>query len=210
MVNGIGAGSIGNKQLGGGVSWSFAFEPSIAITAGRVDKLGLDIRSFREPLTRSVREVMTKSLQRNFDEGGRPPWEPQSEATIEIMRNMGVDGQLMIRSGKLRKVAGQINLWTFTRVSATVRELPEKVWYGAIHQTGYEGSGSSSGGGGFSKFIAKGAGTKKSKSTGPRGVSAIPARPWLIIQPEDIDAIHDVFARWLQERIDRDWSRRAG
>lgn len=198
----MGIGSRTNAQMGRGMSWSFAFEPSIAITAGRIDKLGLDIRSFREPLKNAVKQVMTKSLQANFDAGGRPEsWEPQSAGTLEVMSNMKVDGTLMNRSGALRSVVGQINIWTFTEVSATIRDLPSRVWYGKVHQAGY--SGSTGGTGGFSRFSRRGSGSE----SGGRQVSAIPARPFIMIQDEDIDQIHKVFMDWLQSRVDRSWAR---
>lgn len=201
----MGIGSRTNAQLGSGVGWSFSFEPSVAITAARIDKLGVDIRSFREPLKKAVKDVMTKSFQANFASGGRPtPWEPWSPGTIDVMSNMRVDGDLMVRSGNLQRVVGQINIWTFTEVSATVRDLPSSVWYGKIHQSGYGGSGG--GKGGFSKFSKRGAiGSAKG---GARDVSAIPARPFILIQDEDVDAIHQVFMKWLEERVNRSWAGR--
>lgn len=50
------------------------FTPSMGIMARRVDKLGLDIRSFREPLKRAIRNVVIPSIAENFAVGGRPSW----------------------------------------------------------------------------------------------------------------------------------------
>lgn len=155
----------------------FDFKPSIGIVAKNVDRFGLDIRSFREPLKRSAQKVLGPSFQKNFDEGGRPQsWEPWSEATVEIRDRMGVvGGNLMVRSGKLRRVAGQLNIWTITPTAATIKNLPDSVWYGRLHQAGFKSSA------GWS----------------------FPARPFILIQTEDEDAIHKVFSDWLDERLAR-------
>lgn len=77
---------------GGMLPFSVTFTPTVAILAGRIDKLGMDIRSFKEPLTRSVRDVMTVSIRRNFDVGGRPTWEPLSETTLARRASAGFAG----------------------------------------------------------------------------------------------------------------------
>lgn len=205
------------------------FEPTIGIVAGRIDKLGVDIRSFREPLTRAIKEVMIPSFRKNFDQGGRPEsWPPLSEATLEIRQRRGVGGSdPLIRTGLLRRTMGQQNIWTIKKESAILKDLPAKVWYGAIHQAGYEGRSM--------KALIKKTGSPRAAlesiinqqldvmergiqfrasrgrelryegggGTIRTGAAEIPARPFVMYQDEDEDAIMEIFIKWLGERVDR-------
>lgn len=116
-----------------GFTTKFDFMPSPAIIAASVNKLGMDIRSFREPLKRAIKEVLIPSFQQNFAQGGRPAWEPLSEVTVEIR---GSSSPILIRSGRLQKTMGQQNIWTVTEEYAVIERLPQQVWYGMIHQAG--------------------------------------------------------------------------
>jgi phage gpG-like protein len=139
-------GNLGMHNISRNPGIGVTLESTIGITAAKVDKLGLDIRSFRVPLTRSVQKVMAPSFVENFNHGGRPdPWEPLSDATREIHQRMGWEGgSVLVLTGKLRRVMGQLNIWTINTKAAIIKGLPESVWYGEIHQGGYEGSSSMS------------------------------------------------------------------
>jgi phage gpG-like protein len=161
----------------------FEFRPSMGISAARVDKLGLNIKSFREPLKRSIQQVMAPSFRKNFDVGGRPKWEPLADYTIE-KRDSATP--VLIRSGLLRRTIGQFNIWTVDTQKAAILDLPQKIWYGKIHQGGY-GSRTRRGSTGRTKGQIKAA--------------HIPARPFVLIQTEDYAGIDRVFERWLYERM---------
>lgn len=191
---------------------TITFEPTIAISARNIDRLGADIRSFKEPLQRAVKEVIIPSIAQNFEAGGRPDtWQPLSEATQEIKARMGwAGGDVLIRSGKLRKTMGQQNLWQIKETSAILKELPKGVSYGGIHQAGYEGAS-------MSALAKKKGGAKEALQTiidrqklamatgtkikGGGGVASIPARPFVMFQDEDEDAIAEIFVEWLDERV---------
>lgn len=161
-----------------GVSWTFDFSPSVAIQAGGIRKFAKDVGDFRVPLTLSVKTVMQPSIRRNFNSGGRPSWDPLSEDTI---RAKGGDARILIDSGNLRFVASMFAIWTITDVSATVRDLPNMVWYGKVHQAGAKKAAiASDGNGGYGI-----------------GFVNIPARPFIMVQPEDEDRIADIFELWL-------------
>jgi len=203
---------------------AFEFSPTIGILARDIDKMGVDIRSFREPLRRAIKEVMIPSFKKNFQEGGRPdPWEPLSEATLELRSRLhGRSGsQILVRTGNLMKNMGYTTMWTITSESAIIKDLPERVWYGKIHQAGY----------GTTKAKTTGlikAAMKKGKRLSPADASkqvmagidaqirqamatgqkiktppSIPARPFVMIQDEDEDKIVEVFEDWLDERLAR-------
>lgn len=197
-------GSVGASSLPASIS----FVPSMVIVAGNIDKLGIDIRSFHEPLTRSIRDVMQESIRKNFNVGGRPAWEPLSDATLEIRTNWGnPNTDPLVWTGTLRQVASQLNIWTITKTSALIVSLPQKVWYGAIHQGGYGGTGGSKGTKGQSLHdIVENARANALDGSGNRGGTApIPARPFIVLQPEDEDRITEIFIEWLGERVSRSW-----
>lgn len=179
------------------------FYPTLGIAAARIDKLALDIRSFREPLRRSIKRVMVPSIRRNFDEGGRPSWEPLSEFTLALRAKEGTGDKILVRGGKLRRIASQINLWTITPTSAVIRDLPQQIWYGKVHQSGYGGMGP--------LLLKHGGDIKKAtaefdkKIVKGRTSPNIPARPFLMIHPEDELAIQAVFIEWLAERVVHAW-----
>lgn len=135
-------GKLRTTTLGSNADLGITLDSTIAITAAKIDKLGLDIRSFREPLKRAIQEVVAPSLMRNFDEGGRPEaWDPLSEATLQIRAKAGIGGsQILVRSGLLKRTMGQLNIWDINTKSAILKALPEKIWYGAIQDQGYSGS----------------------------------------------------------------------
>jgi phage gpG-like protein len=172
------------------------FEPSIGISARKLDKLGLDIRSFREPLRRSVKEVMIPSIRMNFDSGGRPPWEGLAGKTIY---RKGGSTKILVTTGALQRVATQLNIWTIDSEKALISNLPQSVWYGKVHQAGY--------GGGTQqkkvriKNVATGQWDEFTESGAESGTGAIPARPFIVMQNEDIMAIERVFSDWLGEKI---------
>lgn len=200
-----------NSNVTGAMAPSLTFEPSIGIACGRINKLGADIRSYRVPLLESIRSVMVPSIRRNFDEGGRPKWEPLSESTMNIRKWFGVSGsQILVRSGALKRVASQINMWTVTTTTAIILDIPDKVWYGKLHQGGYTNTNMSAlirGGLSLSDAVAKTSSDLKAikAAGGESAAGSIPARPFLVIQEQDEEAIMAVFLEWMQMRIDAAW-----
>lgn len=91
------------------------------------------IRSFREPLEQSVRRVVIPSIRKNFAVEGRPQWAPLAPSTV-LAR--GASGPILDRTGRLKKVATQLNIWKYTRDSATIVGLDARVKYATYHQSG--------------------------------------------------------------------------
>jgi phage gpG-like protein len=171
-----------NGLTPGVVGIDMSFSPSLAITAARIDKLGLNIKSFKEPLQRAIKQVMIPSFKANFAAGGRPDrWDPLSEGTLEIRERLGsiVGAGVLVKTGKLSKVMQQQNIWRVTNTTAIITDL--RVFRSAMRSGG----------------------TMKTK-----GAPAIPARPFALFQDEDEDRIAEVFIKWMQERIDRVWPAR--
>lgn len=194
------------------LNWQYDFKPGLGIMASRFDKLELDIRSFREPLKRSIQRVIAPSIGANFLAGGRPiPWQPLMEQTIAVKNKspktrFPVADPLM-RSGLLFKTMQQLNIWTIDSQKAAITDLPDKIWYGKVHQAGTAQAqtlGQIAGGGGtvfgdLNKIVnAVLAGGFSSE----RGMN-IPARPFAMVQEEDLDKIRDEWDIWLNERMIR-------
>lgn len=214
---------LGKLQLMGGVTPSMAprlelvFQPTLVIAAGRIDAAGAELANgFVEPLTKAIREVMMPSIQQNFASGGRPAWEPLSESTLEIRRRFGVGGtRTLYVTGRLENVASSFEIWTITRAFATIRDLPPSVWYGKIHQAGYEGQNSMKRrlrktggdvGAAHESLMADQISAMRSGTTlGGGGVAAIPARPFIVFQPEDEDEITQIFIDWMEKVFEKHW-----
>lgn len=202
---------------------SFEFKPSLGIVAKKVDRWAIDIRSFREPLKRSIQRVMIPSFRQNFATGGRPPWEPLAEATIR-KRNFSA-WPILVRSGKLQRGVTTLKIWTITPAAATIKDLPDRIWYGKVHQGGYEGDEAMLGGGKWfdkyknaaRKVLGPDADDRDVNKLGmqmfdkrmlghgpaPGAKADIPARPFAVFQDDDLDEIQEIFADWLIERAVR-------
>jgi phage gpG-like protein len=200
---------------------SFEFQPSIGILARDIDRLAGNLSSFRKPLEKAITAVMIPSFRKNFDDGGRPAWVPMSEATQIIRQNQGYGGagNLLIKSGTLRMTMGQKSIWTITDESASIRDLPSSVWYGKVHQEGYSGMGSkisaqlksaaksgkriSPGEAGRRAMAAIDKKILSGQAASLRSAASIPARPFVMFQDEDVDAINDVFDKWMGQEMAR-------
>jgi len=199
---------------------AFEFRPSLGIVAKRIDRFGIDIRSMREPLKRSVQQVMIPSIRKNFTVGGRPAWEPLAASTIKQRKSAW---PILVRTGRLRRGVTTLKVWSIGQTTATIRDLPERIWYGKVHQGGVEGSGTNAGKW-FAPYEKKakellGPDANKKEVTelafklhdkrllqhgaAPAATAEIPARPFAVFQDEDLDDIQEIFADWLMERAER-------
>lgn len=171
------------------VSIDLNFEPSVGILARKVDKLGLNIKSFRVPLHDSVKKVMIPSIRKNFDVGGRPKWVPLAMGTIA---QKGGNTAPLIRDGSLRRQMGYIKIWHIDSEKAMIADLPQSIWYGKVHQAGLGGTTTVS-----VRNIATGAITNITEES----EGGIPARPFVMIQKQDERGIERIFDQWLKMRI---------
>ena len=181
--------SVQSQAIGAGMGIEYSLDPSAVILVAQFNKLGLDIRSFKEPLHRSVK-YMGGSFQQNFAVSGRPnKWPELSDATIDKKFKLaaGRPSAPLIRSGLLQKTVGQQKIWKINGLEgyAAVNNLGSAD-YGIYHQEGFEGG---------EIGVLLGGGKIGIQSTG-----GLPARPFLVFQKEDEKNIEDIFIRWFQER----------
>lgn len=175
------------------------WEPSVGIAAGRINKLGADIRSFREPLSAAVKEVVIPSIRTNFDVGGRPAWEPLDQDTLKKRSVAGQGEGPLNRTGALKRGASQFNNWRITTTTAVMTNIPDRVWYGRIHQAGAE-RGASGG------WVQKGLKMVYEGQMSDEGGWSLPARPFVMLQEEDEVKIFEIFNAWLESRVLRDFA----
>src|SRR6202012_892431 len=175
----------------------FDFKPTLALSARNFDTLDIDIRSFKEPLKRSIQQVIAPSIGQNFLSNGRPDgWTPLS-ADTEVVKaqdpntSFPVDS-ILRRTGLLWKTMQQYNIWTVTQTQAAILSLPDKIWYGNIHQAGFGNKASS---------FADPLHINLDELSKAENRVYIPARPFAMLQDEDLDKIQDVFSTWLNERV---------
>lgn len=208
----VGSGLRFDRNIQGTIEMGWFLTPSIGLLAKDIDKMGINIKSFREPLTRSVKLVIIPSIRKNFEEEGRPDkWEDLAAYTVKVR---GTTGPILTRTGRLKKGATQFNIWSISETAATVKKLPDAVWYGAVHQAGT---------GGFSQYmtqaqreLGKGASGRevityayelmdkaRGGARGHRKV-AIPQRQFIMYQDDDEDDIQQIFYEWLVERTVKD------
>jgi phage gpG-like protein len=105
--------------------------PNAEVLEANYREFGLDIRSFREPLKRSVQQVMAPSMVRNFEVGGRPSWTGLSAGTIEKKAS----DTILVETGKLRSKVGQLNNWNITQTDAEMTHVSGTA-YAGVHQFG--------------------------------------------------------------------------
>jgi len=185
------------------VNLGFSFTPSMAMSAKAFEKFGIDIRSFRVPLKRSIQQVIAPSIGKNFTSNGRPDgWVPYAADTAAMKardpKNKFGSGDLLRRSGLLWKTMQQYNIWTVTTTQAAILDLPEKIWYGALHQAGY-GMSAAAIKPAKGLFLSPG----ELKAMGGAAKVSIPARPFAMFQVQDLDRVQEVFYKWLEERAVR-------
>jgi phage gpG-like protein len=176
---------------------SFEFKPSLALSARNFNTLDVDVRSFREPLKRSIQRVIAPSFAQNFISNGRPDgWQAYADDTVEMKmqdpKNRYGPGDILRRSGLLFKTMQQYNIWTVSTTQAAILALPDKIWYGNLHQSGF---------GQLPSSFANPLQIPLDQLAQGQNKVYIPARPFALLQDEDLDGIQKVFGDWLDERI---------
>lgn len=208
----------GRPPMAGGLKFGRILEagwelrPSIVIAARDINKLALDIQHWREPLERSVIEVMMPSIAKNFVMEGRPDeWEPLALYTEKVRGNRR---PILYRTGALERAASSFSIWTFSDTGATIKKLPVHVWYGAIHQEGYGSvwqkaqktlgpSAAHADVMALAQKIFRQAGSAPGKFAKRESQIVIPQREFILFQEDDIEDIQMIFANWMEDQADQ-------
>lgn len=171
------------------------------ILANDIDKLSMSFKSFKEPLTKSLNDVIIPSIEANFAAQGRPGWQPLSPNTIRdrIRKGYGA-GPILQRTGRLMKEATRKNIWEVSSDMLKLRTVyfDQKVPYAQYHQLGANTRGS--GGGKLKKFV----GSAGSKLSVPK-VGFLPARPFVQLTMDEEVEIATIFMAFMNEKVDKYW-----
>lgn len=141
------------------------------------------------PAFRRAAKIMLESVKHNFDLEGRPKWKPRARATVAGYLTEGKRfGKLLRVSGKLFRSIKSM----YSSRSASVRSVGVK--YAGIHEFG----------GTVEIPEIRPTRARALRFWSPQGIVFtrrvrahsvhIPARPFLLIQEEDMDRIVDEFA----------------
>lgn len=146
------------------------------------------------PIMRAFGNHMMSSVRENFSVGGRPTWdEPKFEVTPLVMTK---DGKRRVGRGRRaqgrKKMGGLLVLSGDLRSSITFDPQPADLVLVAapeedpvkapVHQWGVPDTAH----GGSGRLAGRG------------NTVAIPARPYLVFQPEDIVFFRDLVAGWIR------------
>lgn len=177
--------------------------PPPQIYAEEFDNMGLNIKSLREPLTRAVRQVMIPRFKQNFstESAAGERWQPLSYYYERSRKYKGKP--ILVQTGALKRVATRFTkTWTINGISGqayiNVGSIQNEVPYLLLHQLGeeYYSAGGSSMESDTSRRAKKGKGFVA--AGGPQNV---PARPFFVINGDDVDAVADVFDEWVTEIV---------
>ena len=128
-------------------------------------------------------EVVRPSIDKNFEVGGRPSWEPLSAATlgmgkaefIESAASGLIGGRTpLVKSGQMRRAATAKARFKIRENEMIYGDWPEKRWFGPVHNL---------------EELAERA--------------EIPHRPFTLFQPEDQVAIQEITLDWVERAVNK-------
>lgn len=109
---------MGKGIFGGGglilVTNAPMFRRAAYINAERIDKLGAQFNTWKDPLFRSLREVIIPSIAANFAQEGRAPkWAPLATSTGMTRQKLGYGAfhPILQRTGNLKRVMTNPGIW---------------------------------------------------------------------------------------------------
>lgn len=164
-------------------SVSIEFVPPLERIQEDLAEIDRDLSNMRTPLRESVRSVVIPSIDTNFQAGGRPTWQSLSPETVNRRLRQGTGTRVLQETGKLRAAATQFSRWEIGTQEARISNWPANVHTRAA--------------------VAEGGASRAGYT---RSVT-IPARPFLMIQPEDADNVEEIFLDWMERVARGHWSR---
>jgi len=184
--------------------------------AGMIDKLSMQFKSFKDPLTKSLNMVIIPSIIKNFEAEGRPKWRPLAKSTIASRYALGFPrGPILERTGRLKREATRKNIWEINLDILKLRTVyfDQKVPYAQFHQMGAQipatrmtGSlGATVGKKGVFQIGAYrvSTGSRERGESGKYGL--IPARPFIQLTVDEEVEIYNIFTTFMTEKVDQYW-----
>lgn len=154
---------------------------------------------FREPLRECGTQVI-RSTDKTFQQQGRPTqWDELSDLTLMNRRKGGAGAKILQDSGRLKNSITAQGQGSINKLTADELLIGTNVKYAAIHQVGDTIKAKNK------PYLVIPAGkTKKGKKKFIKKKQVtIPARPFLIVQPEDTQRFGNIFAAWTARQIQK-------
>jgi len=204
----------------------FNFVRGAAVYAGMIDRLGMQFRSFKDPLNKSLNRVIIPSIYANFAAQGRPSWKPLTRGTIQDRLRKGyARGPILQRTGRLKRGATRKNIWDIRPLSAAggagadmllmrTNYFDQLVPYGKFHQLGAKVPESRVSRGlsvdisqdTAGEFAALPMRETSRKVLFPGGAfGVIPARPFIQLTGAEEVAIYNIFVAFMVEKVNKYW-----
>ncbi len=180
------------------------FNPGIGFTTAKINELGMALESFKEPLDKSVVEVMRPSIRQNFRSGGRPKWKKLEPGTIKNRLYQGTGTAILMATRTMFDSAADESNWTISDKNAvyTGDTLDAASPYAKYHQRGTGPRKSKKSGKPISKSAQKILDDIRKKG----GEGGMKKRPFLMIQEKDKIQIQAIFNKWLKKQVKLHWA----
>lgn len=92
-------------------------------------------KDFRDPLEMSIRDVISPSINRNFEAEGIPSWAPLADVTYE--KRQFPSKKILQQTETLKEIATSLSPWTIEDNEAYLLATNlGDAFYGAIHESG--------------------------------------------------------------------------
>lgn len=193
--------------------------------ASDIDKLDMKFKTWKEPLQQSRDEVVIPSVRENFDQEGRPKWTPLKPQTLQNRMYMGyARGPILDRSGRLRRIATQKNIWSIVSgvgregadmLSLNVNYLDGKVPYAEFHQLGAGVRRGRRVGDIQKRITSSGKTTSRFRHReanpalgGDIRTFRLPPRPFIQLTVEEEAEIYTIFFNFMSRQVDKYWGPR--
>jgi phage gpG-like protein len=152
--------------------------PSLNVVTLGLNRYSGRLRSVRPALREAVDTVIRDRIESNFarEEAAGTPWAGLGTRALDERERGGYgDGPILQRRGRLKRQALMKGIWTFQGQEGFAYVSAgafRTAPYGPFHQTGYRGQGGD-----------------------------VPARPFLIINAQDVEKIQQIIERYVVGRV---------
>lgn len=141
-----------------------------------MQRLALDFAGtnrMRQPLLKAAREVIAPSINKSFTVGGRPTrWKTATANSPYRAKKGRPNARTLWVTGKMKRSASAFARFNVRQNTLTYGRFPPTLWYAAVHDN--------------AELAAR---------------ADIPQRPFALFQAEDIPKIMNIFADWVESRV---------
>lgn len=118
------------------VALTINWEGRSAKDFARVFAVAASVNDFSEVFEEIAQDIISPSIKQNFEVGGRPPWRPLADSTIQRKSAEGVPNpaKILVHSGAMETAATDHYNYQITKDE--MRAAPWGIHYWGYHQVG--------------------------------------------------------------------------